>query len=88
MSKYLEELSPGDLFTTNDSKYILTADFTAPKHDKHKRMCVNILNGFINWINGDTVVSNIDLYYRDNDSNIIALKEYKNEYKEQNSNLS
>ncbi len=82
MSKYLEELSPGDLFVVNDNHFILTADFTNPKSSKAQRMCISVTNGFVSWINNDTIVATVDLYYRDSDSNIIALKEYKNEYKE------
>ena len=85
--KYLEELNPGDLFVWNNSKFILTTDFKQKKKDKSQKMAINIINGFIQWIVEDAIVEDLDLYYRDKDANIVALKERKNEYTEKNNNF-
>jgi hypothetical protein len=86
--KYLEELNSGDLFLWNNDKFILTTDFKKSKEDKSKKMAINIHNGFIQWIIEDAIVEDLDLYYRDKDANIVALKERKNEYTEKNSHFS
>ena len=66
--KYLEELISGDLFSY--------------KKDNKKYLCVSINNGFSNWMEGNTSVEILDLYFRDKEGNIIAVKERKNEYNE------
>jgi hypothetical protein len=86
--KYLEELNPGSLFVMNGDKFILSADFKQYKDQKSKKMAINITTGFVNWIVDDAIVDTLDLYYRDKDANIIALKEYKNEYTEKGHNIS
>ena len=71
----------------NNDKFILTTDFKKSKEDKSKKMAINIHNGFVQWIMEDAVVEDLDLYYRDKDANIVALKERKNEYTEKNSHF-
>ena len=78
--KYLEELKPGDLFTINGRRFILTSDFRSDKNLKSKKLSIDIENGFPNWIMDDTIVEVLDLYYRDTEGHIISLKEYNNEY--------
>jgi hypothetical protein len=86
--KYLEELKPGSLFVLNNEKFILTADFKEYKNQKSKKMSINLETGFVNWVLEDAIVDTLDLYYRDKDANIIALKEHKNEYTEKGQNIS
>lgn len=76
--KYLEEIKPGQLFSYKENRFILTSDFTK----SNKRSCISLNNGFVSWLPDNTVVDLLDLYYRDQDGNIVAVKEYKNEYTE------
>lgn len=85
--KYIEELKPGDLFLVNNERFILTSDFRLSKEDKYKRLSVNISNGFLQWVEDDKIVESLDLYFRDKEGNIIALKEIKNEYSEKTTDL-
>lgn len=77
--KYLEELIPGNLFSYKNEHFILTCDFRLIKDNK-KYLCISIKNGLSYWMNGNTSVEILDLYYRDIEGNIIAVKERKNEY--------
>lgn len=85
--KYVEELKPGDLFLLKNDRFILTSDYKISSENRQKRLSVNINNGFLQWIDDDAAVEVTDLYYRDKDANIIALKEIKNEYSEKTTNL-
>lgn len=85
--KYLEEIKSGDLFLYNSIRYIVTTDYKKSKTGSVKRMCVNVQNGSMNWIDDDAIISGLDLYYRDNEGNILALKEIKNEYSDQVKNI-
>lgn len=82
--KYLEELKPGQLFSYKDNRFVLTSDFTK----SNKKSCISLTNGFVNWLSDNTVVEVLDLYYRDQDGNIVAVKEYKNEYSEKTEKFS
>ena len=84
--KYLEELIPGDLFSYKNEYFILTCDFRNIKDNK-KYLCMSINNGFSNWMEGNTSVEILDLYFRDKEGNIIAVKERKNEYNEKTKEL-
>jgi hypothetical protein len=77
--KYLEELIPGDLFSYKNEYFILTCDFRQIKDNK-KYFCVSVKNGFSVWMKGNTSVEILDLYFRDKEGNIVAIKERKNEY--------
>jgi len=86
--KYLEELKPGDLFLIDKKRFILTGDFKSTKDQKTKKMSIDIQTGFASWLVEDSVVESLDLYYRDKDGNILALKEHKNEYTDKTPNIS
>jgi hypothetical protein len=79
--KYLEELSSGDSFLYNNNVYVITKDFRIKK-DNTEFCCINMFDGFVKWIQSNTVVESIVLYYLDNDKNLIAIKEYKDEFTE------
>lgn len=85
--KYIEELKPGDLFLLKNERFILTSDFRLSKDNRYKRLSININTGFLHWFDDNNIVDNLDLYFRDKEGNIIALKEIKNEYSEKTSNL-
>lgn len=77
--KYLEELKPGQLFSYKNDRFVLTSDYTK----SNKRSCISLNNGFVHWLLDNTIVELLELYYRDQDGNIVAVKEYKNEYSEE-----
>jgi hypothetical protein len=74
---YLEELEPGNFFTKDNKEEILlkTSDFRNSKPVKY--YCVSILRGIGSWLEGSTPIVFTDLYKRDNDGNILPLKEYR-----------
>jgi hypothetical protein len=71
--KYIEEISIGDCFILENNKYILTTDFKK----SGQRMCVNLTDGSIKWIEGNIVIDQIDIFMVDKETNIIAIKERK-----------
>jgi hypothetical protein len=73
--KYIEEISIGDCFILENNKYILTTDFKK----SGQRMCVDLVDGSIKWIQGNTIIDQIDIFTVDKDTNIIAIKERKKE---------
>lgn len=79
--KYIEELNPGDLFLCDGKRYILTSDYR-DNQETIKKLAINIENGYPRWLESNKIAESLDLYFRDNDGNIIALKEIKNEYSE------
>lgn len=82
--KYLEELKPGQLFSYKDNRFILTSDFNR----SNKRLCISLTNGFANWLLDNTLVELLDLYYRDQEGNLVAVKEYQNEYNKKTEKFS
>lgn len=77
--KYVEELSPGDLFSYQSKHFILTNSFKRKQKDILHYEAVCILDGMSRWFAASTVVATLDLYYRDKDGNILLLKEFKDE---------
>lgn len=73
--KYLEELTIGECFSNNGSNFILTTDFRR----NGQKLCINLKDGFLKWLNGDTLVEQIDIFTFDKDNNVIAMKERKKE---------
>jgi hypothetical protein len=70
--KYLEELKPGTIFEYKNNRYLLTADFK-DRDNTLKKMCISLTNGHVNWLDNNDIVQQIELYYRDNDHNILPL---------------
>lgn len=73
--KYIEELKYGNLFSHNNSFFILTSDFRV-HHNKTQHRCISIANGNFKWLDSDTIVETPTFFYQDNENN---LKELKNE---------
>lgn len=73
---YIEELKFGDAFEYNDIIYVLTTDF----NKNGFKFCISLIDGFGQWLAGETIVSKINLYKLDQTNNIIPIKEHKNEY--------
>jgi hypothetical protein len=78
--KYIEELSSGFFFLYNNESFLLTTDFRENSTTK-KYMCVNIVTGMSSWIDAETSVEILDLYKRDDEGNILPIKEHKDDYK-------
>lgn len=71
--KYAEELSAGDCFLYNNSKYLLTSDF----RKNGSRLAYSVTNGFSLWIESNAMVDLLPIYYLDKDNNIIPIKPIK-----------
>jgi hypothetical protein len=74
--KYIEELKFGDAFEYNNIVYVLTSDFNR----NNSRLCLSLIDGFPQWLSGETIVFKINLYKLDESNNFVAIKEHKNEY--------
>ena len=73
MTKYIEELNPGDSFTHLEEMYILSYNFKKIGD----RSAINLRNGESQWFISNQIIDVIQLYYLDRDNNIIAIKEVK-----------
>lgn len=73
--KYIEELAPGDCFTFNNNKYLLTSDFKS----SGTRLSYSLNNGSPKWFEANTMVSQEPIYILDKNNNIIAIKQYTQE---------
>lgn len=71
--KYIEELSPGDIFSFQDNKFLLTADFKM-NSKKCVRMCISIKDGCSRWMDSDEITEYCELFYRDKENNILSIK--------------
>jgi hypothetical protein len=69
--KYVEELDSGDFFNVDHHKYIITTDVKP----SGKRMAISVQNGSIRWFPGDTICAIQDIYYRDEENNILLVKD-------------
>ena len=79
--KYLEELSCGETFVSDNQYWFLTCDF----NKNSQRLCYNMNTGYPKWINGDHMVELSPVYALDKDNNIIPITIYN---KNENSNIS
>lgn len=74
--KYIEELKFGEAFEYNNTIYILTSDF----NKNNFRLCISLVDGFPQWLPGESIVNKVNLYRLDDSNNLIPIKEHKNEY--------
>lgn len=75
LMKYLEELRYGDIFIYKKDRYILSSDHK--KYDqKTKHMAISIKDGTIKWFLSDDLVEAIEIYYRNDEGNILLVKDY------------
>lgn len=70
--KYIEELSAGDSFRT-DNIFIITSDFKK----NGDRRCVDLSSGSSRWIPSNTIVDVCPIYTLDTDNNITSIKPTK-----------
>jgi hypothetical protein len=71
--KYLEELKHGDKFTYKDYCFVLTCDYKQSKNTIQK-LCINLHNGNILWLNDDTIVYQIFIFYQNQDNLLVDIK--------------
>lgn len=73
---YLETVSGGDTFTYKDDMYVSTSDFKK----NGSRLCVNLKDGSMRWLDPSVLITKNPIYSMDNNSDIIPVKpEEKNE---------
>lgn len=71
MSNFIEELTNGDCFESNDTRYILTCDFKS----NGKRLSIDLKTGHSRWFNSNDIVNKISIFYVNNENLMVALKE-------------
>ena len=79
---YIEELKGGDTFSDKEDKFVITTDFKK----NGSRLCINLADGTQRWLESSHIIAKFSVYYIDNDSNIIPLKQDSNDAK--NINIS
>lgn len=76
--KYLEELKPGDVFFYRENILVLTIDFKFK--DQHKYCyAINVNSGSGVWLPDNITVESTEIYYIDQDKNIIPVKHNSND---------
>lgn len=78
--KYVEELFSGDIFTYNDSLFILTGDFKK----NGSRLGIGLKDGYPTWFNGSDIVKPSQIYTLDSDNNIIPIQNVNNSSQNKN----
>lgn len=81
--KYIEELTPGETFDLEDSKFVLTVDFKK----NGSRLAYSLNNGSPKWIEGDTIVYVEPVYTLDEDQNICPVFNYQKEEEDNGKNI-
>lgn len=61
--KYIEELQNGQIFVYNTIFYVLSNDFKI-KNNLAYHMCIAISNGGIHWLEANTIVEIVPLFYQ------------------------
>ena len=77
--KYIEEISPGDIFIWKNKRYILSSDYRPFKQGKTRHMSISIENGTCKWFASDGTIEVAELFYRDKEGNILLVKEFKDD---------
>lgn len=65
--KYLEEINNGQIFSFEKKFYVLSSDLK--KHNiKNKHMCIQINSGLIRWLDSDTIIEIVPIFYQDKEN--------------------
>lgn len=72
--KFLEEIMPGDAFKFNEKYFLATSDYKKGNPYNYK-LCYNMTNGFVQWIQENTLVETLPLFTVDSSGNIVPIKE-------------
>ena len=59
MTKYIEEVAPGDIFQIRNNKYILSSDYRKTK-DNIKKKAISITDGLSYWFDNNIMTETID----------------------------
>lgn len=73
MNNYLEELEAGECFLLNGKAFVYTID----QKKNGDRLCIDLSEGSPRWLNSDSIIEKIAIFYTDMESNIIAIRESK-----------
>jgi hypothetical protein len=73
--KYLEEISPGDIFVFHGDRFVLSGDYRQ-SNKSIKKMAISIKNGSIQWIADNEMIELLEIFYRDQEGNLLLLKEH------------
>lgn len=73
--KYIEELTPGETFSFEDSKFVLTVDFKK----NGSRLAYSLIDGSPKWIASDNIVYVEPVYILDENQNICPIFNYQKE---------
>lgn len=71
--KYIEELIPGNCFLLNNKHFLLTIDFKS----NNKKLCYSLDDGSPLWLDGNSIVDDIQIYTMDEKNTIIPIRETK-----------
>lgn len=71
--KYIEELSTGDCFIYDSKKFLLTSDF----RKNGSKLAYSLNDGSCCWINSQSAVESLEIYFIDPDGNITPIKNIK-----------
>ena len=77
--KYIEEITPGDIFIWKNKRYVLSSDYRPFKQGKTRHMSISIENGTCKWLPSDEMIELAELFYRDKECNILLVKEFKDD---------
>lgn len=80
MTNFIEELDHGDCFQYSNTIYVLTSD----SRSNGNKLCIDLKTGNSRWLQSDTIINKIQIFFTDKDSNIIAIKETKKDDVDQN----
>lgn len=73
--EYIEETEKGSCVAISGVYFVLTSDFKS----NGQRMVVSLNDGSCRWINPSVMVENIDIFTFDKDTNILPIRQKKNE---------
>lgn len=71
--KYIELANSGNCINHNNCYYIVTSDFKK----NGQRLCISITDGSSRWLEPNTMIEIIQLFYTDKDNNIVPFIETK-----------
>lgn len=72
--KYIEELSPGECFISENKHFILTYDFKK----NGSRLCYDLKSGNAQWLDSTTIVDIEPIYAIDKNNNFYPIKNEHN----------
>lgn len=65
--KYIEEINNGQIFYFENKFYVLSADLKK-NNTKNKHMCIQINSGLIRWLDSDTMIEIVPVFYQDKEN--------------------